>query len=121
MIQQLFEDEFKIFFEEILVTGEFPSDLVTILERQMIEAQHLAGVVGANQTGTLKMLLKSVAYQYGRDAETKLSDTVKQAQAAGISLISILTALLPLVLSLFSGQKLDLQTIINAILALIPK
>ena len=87
----------------------------------MIEAQHLAGVVGANQQGTLRMLLKSVAYQYGRDAETKLSDAVKQAQAQGVGLVTILAVLLPLVLSLFSGQKLDLQTVINAILALIKK
>jgi len=85
----------------------------------MIEAANLA--VGANQQGTLKMLLKSVAYQYGRDAETKLTDAIKQAQAAGVSLLTILAVLLPLVLSLFSGQKLDLQTIINAILALIKK
>ena len=85
----------------------------------MFEAANLA--VGANQQGTLKMLLKSIAYQYGRDAETKLSDAVKQAQAAGVGLVTILAVLLPLVLSLFSGQKLDLQTVINAILALIKK
>ncbi len=43
------------------------------------------------------MLLKSVAYQYGRDAETKLSDAVKQAQAQGVGLVTILAVLLPLV------------------------
>ena len=87
----------------------------------MTEAQHLAGAVGANQSGTLKMLLKSIAYQYGRGAENQVSDAVNKVQSAGIGLVTILAALLPLVLSLFSGQKIDLQTIINAILALIPK
>ena len=81
----------------------------------------LAGSVGANQQGTLKMLLKSIAYHYGRGAESQVTDAVDKAQTSGVGLITILTALLPLVLSLFSGQKIDLQTIIAAILALIPK
>ncbi len=87
----------------------------------MIEAQHLAGVVGANQQGTLKMLLKSIAYHYGRGAEDKVTGAVNKAQGAGVSIITILATLLPLVISLFSGQTIDLQAIINAILALIPK
>lgn len=85
----------------------------------MIKALNLA--VGANQQGALKMLLKSIAYHYGRNAEDKLSGTIKKAQASGIGLVTILAVLLPLVLSLFSGQKLDLETIINAILGLIKK
>jgi uncharacterized membrane protein YqaE (UPF0057 family) len=86
-----------------------------------IEAQHLAGSVGANQSGTLNMLLKAVAYQHGRGAERRVSEAVNKAQAAGVSLITIIAVLLPIVLSLFSGGSIDLQTIINAILALIPK
>ncbi len=82
---------------------------------------NLAGVVGANQQGTLKMLLKSIAYHYGRHAENQVADAINKAQASGVGLITILSVLLPLVISLFSGQKLDLATIIAAILALIPK
>lgn len=85
----------------------------------MIEAAHLAGTVGANQSGTIKMLLQSVAHHYGVDGSTKVGDAVAKVQAAGISLITIIATLLPMILSLFSGQKLDLQSIINAILALI--
>lgn len=77
--------------------------------------------VGANQQGTLKMLLKSIAYHYGRSAEDQVGSAVTKAQNAGIGLISILTVLLPLIISLFSGQKIDLASIIAAILALIPK
>ncbi len=86
-----------------------------------IEAQHLAGAVGANQQGTLKMLLKSIAYHYGRGSESQVSDAINKAQTSGVGLISIIAVLLPLVISLFSGQTINLATIIAAILALIPK
>lgn len=86
-----------------------------------IEAQHLVGSIGANQQGTLKMLLKSISYQYGRGAESQVSDAINKAQASGVGLITIITVLLPIILSLFSGQKLDLATIIAAILGLIKK
>jgi hypothetical protein len=87
----------------------------------MIEMTHLAGSIGANQQGTLKMLLKSIAYQYGRNAESQVSDAINKAQTSGIGLVTILAVLLPLVISLFSGQKIDLATIIAAILGLIVK
>ena len=81
----------------------------------------LAGAVGANQSGTLKMILVAIGHFFGIDGKTQVGDAIDKVQGAGVTLITIITALLPLVLSLFSGQKIDLQTIINAILALIPK
>lgn len=86
-----------------------------------IEAQHLAGFVGVNQQGMSKMLLKSIAYHYGRGSESQVSMAMNKAQTSGVGLITIIAVLLPLVMSLFSGQKLDLATIIAAILNLIPK
>ena len=78
-------------------------------------------IVTGNQTGTLRMLLKGISYHFGRGAQGQVEDAIKKTQAAGVPLASILLALLPIVLSLFSGGKIDLQAIINAILALIPK
>lgn len=75
----------------------------------------------ANQNGTLKLLLNGIKEHYGMHAQQEVDSTVKKVQGSGIGLDQILLVLLPLVLSLFSGQKLDLQTIINALLALIPK
>lgn len=81
----------------------------------------LAGTVGANQNGTIKMLIQGIGHHYGIDGSTKVGDAVAKVQAAGIPLLSIIATLLPIILGLFSGQKLDLQAIINAILALLPK
>lgn len=79
----------------------------------------MTSVITANQLGTLKMLLQAVAHHYGVDGSTKISEAVAKVQTAGISIMSIISVLLPIILGLFSGQPFNLQAVIDAILALL--
>jgi hypothetical protein len=51
----------------------------------------------------------------------KVTDAVAKARAKAVPWLSILGAIVPLVLSILSGQPIDIAKLIEAILALLPK
>ncbi len=80
----------------------------------------------ANELGSLHnesigtaWILNAIAHHFGNEGVQKVTDAIKKARAANIPWISIFATLLPLILSLFTGGKIDLAAIIAAIMALI--
>jgi hypothetical protein len=64
-------------------------------------------------------ILTAIAHHFGNDGVKKTTDAISKARAAGVPWLKILTTILPLILSLFSGGGISLQAIIDAILALV--
>lgn len=81
----------------------------------------LAADTGAlhNEPSGIAWALTGVAHHFGNEAVQKTNDAITQARASGVPWSQILAALVPLILSVFTGGKIDMQTIINAILSLI--
>ncbi len=76
--------------------------------------------MGGAPTG-VTLAIATISKLFGNDAVQKTTDAVVKARAAAVPWATILLALLPVVMSIFVGGKVDIQTIIAAILALIPQ
>jgi hypothetical protein len=77
-----------------------------------------AGSLHAEAAGS-QWVLTGIAHHFGNEGVQKVSDAISQARAANVPWVTIFTTLLPLILNLFTGGKIDLNTIIQAILSLI--
>jgi len=80
--------------------------------------QHAVGALH-NQSIGLPWVLNGIAHHFGNEGVQKVSEAIDKARQAGVPWLQIFATLLPLILSLFTGGKIDLQAIIAAILALI--
>ncbi len=68
----------------------------------------------ANVRGVMKRF-------YGADGADRIDGAIKRARAAGVPWLQIFAVLVPFIMQLFSGDKIDIQKIIEAILALLNK
>lgn len=78
----------------------------------MKDALHVEGI-------GLGWLMTGITHYFGNEGVIKINDAISRTRGAGVPWLAILQVLLPLIASLLSGGTLNLQVIIDAILALI--
>jgi hypothetical protein len=65
------------------------------------------------------LMLQFLTHHFGNEGSQQVADAVAKAMAANVSWMSILNVIGPMIFGLFTGGTINLQGIIDAILALI--